>query len=105
MYYSFGHNFASDVSFHEIFLNENIVYIVFSSKSSREGEGFTPMQREKYCEKGTDNLAEKCRIALEKSYGSKIPLPQSLGKHERISWFKSGIESLKRPKESEKSNS
>lgn len=86
-------------------MNENIAYIVFSSESSREGEGFISMQREKYYEKGTNSLAEKCRIALEKSYGSKIPLPQSLGKHERISWFKSGIESLKRPKKSEKSNS
>jgi hypothetical protein len=24
------------------------------------------------------NLAEKCRIALEKSYGSQIPMPKSI---------------------------
>jgi len=26
-----------------------------------------------------DDFAERCRIALEKSYGFKVPLPKSLG--------------------------
>jgi hypothetical protein len=27
-----------------------------------------------------DNLAERCRIALERSYGSEVPLPNSTRK-------------------------
>jgi hypothetical protein len=35
---------------------------------------------QKNIEAEMDNLAEKCRIALERSYGSEVPLPNSTRK-------------------------
>jgi hypothetical protein len=29
------------------------------------------------------DFSERCRLALEKSYGFKIPLPKSVGKHNK----------------------
>jgi hypothetical protein len=29
----------------------------------------------------TMNLSERCRIAIERSYGFKVPLPKSIGSH------------------------
>jgi hypothetical protein len=38
----------------------------------------TRMVNRKYAKKSNDRLAEKCREALEKSYGFEIPVPKCL---------------------------
>jgi len=62
------------------------------------------MQKEEQLENDKNSFAEKCRIALEKSYGSEVPLPQILDK-DRKSWFKSSFGGFRRLKKSKNDNS
>jgi hypothetical protein len=46
------------------------------------------MEKEDIEIQNVQTLSEKCRIALEKSYGFKIPLPKSIGKQRKKgTWF------------------
>ncbi len=38
------------------------------------------MMKQKNIKVDTDDLAERCRTALERSFGSEIPMPDSLRK-------------------------
>jgi hypothetical protein len=40
----------------------------------------TVTKKEELMTQDVQNLSEKCRVALEKSYGFKIPVPKSIGK-------------------------
>jgi len=67
-----------DNFFHDMFSKGNLPFIITNSSLYKKGRpNMDPIQSKINNEK---SFAETCRLALEKSYGTQIPMPKSLAK-------------------------